>query len=58
MTSVLVVDDEESYRDMVAESLRDVGLDVVVAADANEALDALASRPFDLLPAPHTEGQA
>lgn len=49
---VLVVDDSESARDILADMLRFLQLDVVVAASGREALATLvaaADRPFDLV---------
>jgi two-component system response regulator RegX3 len=40
MTRVLVVEDEESYRDALAYMLRKEGFDVVEAADGTEGLAA------------------
>ncbi|HYI58597.1 MAG TPA: DNA-binding response regulator, partial [Microlunatus sp.] len=40
MTRVLVVEDEESYRDALAYMLRKEGFDVVEAADGAEGLAA------------------
>ena len=44
---VLVVDDNEVNREVVAEMLRRLGHDVVTAADGEEALAMLTSRPFE-----------
>lgn len=43
--SILVVDDEDAIRDLVGETLLDVGYQVVKAATAAEALDQLARLP-------------
>lgn len=45
---VLVVDDEPIVRDMLAAMLEDVGLLVDTAADAEEALERLRSRRYDV----------
>jgi CheY-like chemotaxis protein len=49
--AVLVVEDEEMVRDLVATALADAGYDVVIASDGPEALEAAQRRPegFDLL---------
>jgi len=49
--TVLVVDDDEAIRRLVAQVLRSGGHDVVVAADGRDALSALSAlpRPPDLL---------
>jgi two-component system, sensor histidine kinase and response regulator len=44
---VLVVDDNEVNREVVAEMLRRLGHDVTTAVDGEEALAALTSRPFE-----------
>ena len=51
MARILIAEDEESVRMLVARALMDDGHDVTETADGAEALDALnsASRPFDLL---------
>jgi len=46
---VLVVDDEELYRRAIERILRRVGLDVLMARDASEALQVIATRPVDLV---------
>lgn len=46
---VLVVDDEESMRHFIGVALRKRGFDAEAAADAKEALAALARKPFDVL---------
>lgn len=46
---ILIVDDEPSIRDMVAFALRKVGMQPVQAADASEALVALADTVPDLM---------
>ncbi len=46
---VLVVDDEASSRDLYAHVLREAGYDVACAASAEEALEALCSRPPDMV---------
>jgi CheY-like chemotaxis protein len=49
--SVLVVDDEEAVRELIATTLRSSGAnyEVAVAADAREALTLLRARRFDAL---------
>lgn len=51
MARILIAEDEEALRSLVARALRDVGHDVEVAADGAEALDILQRRAgaFDLL---------
>jgi two-component system response regulator PilR (NtrC family) len=46
---VLVVDDEQSMRDMLRIVLRRDGYDVVVARDGKEAIQLLQNQPIDLL---------
>jgi PAS domain S-box-containing protein len=46
---VLVVDDEQSVREVVAEMLGELGQDVTAVAGAREALKALDASEFDLL---------
>ena len=46
---VLIVDDESSIRESLAEFLRDFGMVVDTAINAEEALELLAEKPFDLL---------
>ena len=46
---ILIVDDESSIRESLAEFLRDFGMLVDTATNAEEALDLLAEKPFDLL---------
>jgi two-component system response regulator RegX3 len=46
---ILVVDDEASYRDALTSGLRSEGFDVVLAADAAQALDAFATSAPDLV---------
>ncbi len=46
---VLVVDDESSIRESLAEFLRDFGMQVDVSASAEEALIRLNEIPYDLL---------
>jgi len=46
---VLVVDDEASIRDLLAKTLALAEYDVDTARDGRDALDALRSRPYDLL---------
>ncbi len=46
---VLVVDDEAYVRDSLAELLRSEGMRVATASGANEALDVLAKRRFDVI---------
>jgi two-component system nitrogen regulation response regulator NtrX len=47
--SVLVVDDEESIRQLVADVLRDEGYHTTFAADGSEAIEAVAASPPDLV---------
>jgi putative nucleotidyltransferase with HDIG domain len=47
--TLLVVDDETSVREILAEGLGVFGYDAVTAAGASEALDLLGSRSFDLV---------
>jgi sigma-B regulation protein RsbU (phosphoserine phosphatase) len=47
--SLLVVDDDESNRDLLARRLSRRGHDVVAAADGRRALELVASRPFDVV---------
>ena len=47
--AVLVVDDESSIRESLAEFLRDFGMQVDVSANAEEALSRLAEKPYDVL---------
>jgi class 3 adenylate cyclase len=47
--TILVVDDNAENRDMLARRLEREGHEVHVAADGQEALDLLASRPVDLV---------
>ena len=51
MSRVLIVDDEESMRQLVARAIAMDGHDITTAADGAEALEILASaeNPFDLL---------
>jgi two-component system phosphate regulon response regulator PhoB len=46
---ILVVDDDRDIRDVVGAMLDAVGLTVTLAANAEEALEQVRSRPFDLL---------
>ena len=46
---VLIVDDESSIRESLAEFLRDFGMVVNTATNAEEGLDLVARQPFDLL---------
>ncbi len=48
-SSILVVDDEEGIRDLLAWELRDLGHHVVTAADGVEALEQIRLAEFDLL---------
>ena len=58
--SVLVVDDEQTLRETLAEALEQDGLDVVTAADGREALDRFRASEPDLvlldLMLPHVSG--
>ena len=49
MATVMVVDDEERVRTLLAKSLSSQGHSVVTAATANAAIDRLASRDVDLV---------
>jgi DNA-binding NtrC family response regulator len=49
MTHLLLVDDEESLRSVVAERLTDAGFDVVEAASGEAALKALEGFAFDVI---------
>jgi CheY-like chemotaxis protein len=51
MSRVLIVDDEDSMRELVARAIAMDGHDITTAADGGEALDILGSAdsPFDLL---------
>ena len=49
MATVMVVDDEERVRTLLAKSLSSQGHSVVTAASANAAIDRLASRDVDLV---------
>jgi len=46
---ILVVDDEESVRDVVSEALEAAGYDVTTAASGFEAIELLTGAPFDLM---------
>ncbi|MCC6242796.1 MAG: response regulator [Gemmatimonadaceae bacterium] len=46
---ILIADDETTFRTSTAELLRREGYEVETAVDANEALAAIATQPFDLL---------
>jgi sigma-B regulation protein RsbU (phosphoserine phosphatase) len=47
--SLLVVDDDEMNRDMLSRRLQGRGYAVALANDGKQALDAIASQPFDLV---------
>jgi DNA-binding NtrC family response regulator len=47
--SLLIVDDEEEIREMLARNFRFKGYEVVLASNGKEALDALSSRRFDVM---------
>jgi len=47
--ALLIVDDEESNRDMLSRRLERQGFQAITAADGPEALDAIRARPFDLV---------
>jgi two-component system response regulator AtoC len=49
LRSVLVLDDEESLRDLLREMLSREGYEVATAADVDEALDLLSKRSFDVV---------
>jgi len=48
MARILIVDDEESIRDLIKEVLSSEGHEFQLAADGKQAFDALKSKPFDL----------
>jgi DNA-binding NtrC family response regulator len=47
--TVLVVDDEVDFRELLAKRLRKRNLNVLVAGDADEALRLLAEKPVDVV---------
>ncbi|MDA0824322.1 MAG: response regulator, partial [Proteobacteria bacterium] len=47
--TVLAVDDNATIRKAISMRLRSKGYEVVTAPDGKEALDLVASRPFDLV---------
>ncbi|MCK4950267.1 MAG: response regulator [Gammaproteobacteria bacterium] len=49
MATVLVVDDEESVRDMVTKMIEPAGYDVIEAGNGAEACDACKEAPVDLI---------
>jgi len=49
MPTVLVLEDNEAYRTLIAEVLQTAGFDVVSAADGRHVATILAERPIDLL---------
>ena len=49
MPRILLVDDDESFRPMLHETLERLGYEVVVAVNGNEALDRYRERPADLV---------
>jgi|ERR1700752_128080 len=49
MNSILLVDDDEQFRSMLAESLRRAGFSVDEASDGREGLKAYAHHPRDLI---------
>jgi DNA-binding response OmpR family regulator len=49
MATILAVDDDESVRNLLAETLRLAGHDVVTAENGEQALHKLKRRPFDLM---------
>ncbi len=49
MKRILVVDDEETIRQLYQEELQDAGYDVEVAADGRQALQAVEQRRPDLM---------
>ncbi len=49
MAKILVAEDEQAVRDLLAIALRRRGHEVVVAADGSEALSRLATDRYDLL---------
>jgi DNA-binding NtrC family response regulator len=48
-TRVLVVDDDAPQRSLVADMVKSLGFEVTVAADGQEALDAHAEQPADII---------
>jgi len=62
MAHILVVDDEEGIRTFIGEALEDEGHSIVLAADGQAALDALARQSFHLmitdLKMPRVDGMA
>ena len=49
MARVLLVEDEASLREIVAEALADLGHELAIAADGVEAMRHLAERTFDVV---------
>lgn len=49
MTSVLVVDDDDAFRNTIGRDLANQGFDVALAAGVADALAVLAGRPIDVL---------
>ncbi|AOZ73289.1 DNA-binding response regulator [Boudabousia tangfeifanii] len=49
MTTILVVDDEETFRDTLSFSLRQDGFKVFTACDGNKALEVFARQKIDLV---------
>lgn len=49
MTAVLVVDDEPGMRETLVDILEDAGYDVATAANGDEALATVDTRPFDVV---------
>ena len=49
MPRILLVDDDESFRPMLHETLERFGYEVVVAVNGNEALDRYREQPADLV---------
>ena len=49
MTSVLVVDDDHSVRDLIKEILSDMKVDVFEAKDGVDAIEILSTRKIDIL---------
>jgi len=47
--SILVIDDDESMRDLLADAFESFGYGVVAAVDGRDALDILNEVPFDLV---------
>ena len=46
---VLIVDDDESVRNMLYKVIRSAGLEAFTVSSGEEALEAVGKRPFDLM---------